>query len=74
MVDGRLQWQMDLWRGWKMERSMRVQGEGEVPFYGRGRVRYPRPSQTFRLVNGRGEGFGPWHQGFRGAGRSAARA
>jgi len=23
-----------------MERSVRVQGEGEVPFYGRGRVRH----------------------------------
>ena len=31
-----------------------------------------RPRQTFRLGYGRGEGFGPWHQGFHGAGRSAA--
>jgi hypothetical protein len=49
-----------------MERSMRVRGEGEVPFYGRGRVRH------LEFQRPRGEGFGPWHQGFRDAGRSAA--
>jgi len=31
-------WYLDLWKGWKMERSVGVQGEGEVPFYRRGRV------------------------------------
>jgi len=42
----------------------KVQGEGEVPFYGRGRVRCPRPRQNFLLVTAGAKVLGPWHQGF----------
>jgi len=46
-------WYLDLWKGWKMERSVGVQGEGEVPFIGAVVcviLNSQRPRQTFRMV------------------------
>jgi len=68
------------WRGWKMERL--EDGEVDARYESRAKERClfmvavsrASSSATSDLSPGYGpgEGFGPWHQGSHGAGRSAA--